>query len=130
MYSAPKAGDWDTLSKMANKPSENLRKLGGSAASGIMGTPGAQPNWLTNETKGSPLTTQDKWPRQKVQCAQALIDAKGNATNLTAKVDAITGPADLSRYKKMGAVSAAAIRLARTSRGGRSATIAPISRPS
>ena len=104
MYDAAKAGDWETLSKLAEKPNDKLFKLGGNikikpGASSPL-DPGANLVWPTKETKGSAITTQDKWSMQKLQYAQALIDAKSNATNLTAKVDAITGPAGLSQYQK------------------------------
>ena len=48
------------------------------------------------------LNTQDKWSMQKLQYAQALIDAKGAATNLTAHEDHVARPADLSTWRKLG----------------------------
>ena len=98
MYAAAKGGDWATLSNLAGKPTTKLINLGRLVHSGGVVDQGAQLRWPTKETKGSALTTQDKWSLRKVQHAQALIDAKGKATNLTAKVDAITGPADLLQY--------------------------------
>ena len=102
MYAAAKAGDWSTVGKLAAKPMDKFTALGGKTTSGWLGTPNAQVAWPTKETKGGSITTQDKWSMQKLQYAQALIDAKGKVTQLGAKVDAITGPPDLSSYKKIG----------------------------
>ena len=104
MYAAAKAGDWETLSKLAAKPTQKYLDLGGGydpSSKGIVGQPGAVLLY-PGKVDGKALNTQQKWSMQKLQYAQALIGAKGTATSLTAKVDAIIGPLDLSSYKKIG----------------------------
>lgn len=99
MYIAAKAEDWRTFGKLVEKPIAKFKLLGGQTTSGLLGTPGAQIAWPSKETKGGSITTQDKWSMQKLQYAQALIDAPGKVANVTAKVDRVAGPADLSTYK-------------------------------
>ena len=79
MYSAAKAGDWETPSKLAAKPTEKYMALGGGydpSSKGIVGTPGAVLLY-PDKVDGKALNTQQKWSMQKLQYAQSLIDAKG-----------------------------------------------------